>query len=144
MKALNRKSSKILRKLIDCMNDPKFAKTPGSYAKIGKPDSCFMPVSVEKLFHIPTFEEHVVISHTYETQGDLMRDPEMEFVSKDGKFFPITFRQDNLGIDQQVFQYSDLDGRPVRYNSRLMAHLAEFADQWLLNINRQQNLGVEI
>ncbi len=60
MKALNEKSSKVLRKLIDCMNDPNFAKTLGSYAKIGKPDSCYMPVSVEKLAHIPTFDEHIV------------------------------------------------------------------------------------
>ena len=144
MKALNEKSAKILRKLIDCMNDPKFAKTLGSYAKIGNPDSCCMPVSVEKLDHIPTFDEHIVISHTYEEQGDLMRDPEMEFVGKDGKFYPITYRQDNLGIDQHVFLFSDMNGRPIRYHSRLMADLTEFANQWLLNINDQQHLGVEV
>jgi hypothetical protein len=144
MKALNEKSSKVLRKLIDCMNDPNFAKTLGSYAKIGKPDSCYMPVSVEKLAHIPTFDEHIVVSHTYEREGDLIRDPEMEFVSKDGMFYPITYRQDDLGIYQQVFTFSDIDGRPIRYKARLMADLAEFANQWMLNINCQQQLGVEV
>ena len=144
MKALNEKSSKVLRKLIDCMNNPNFAKTLGSYAKIGKPDSCYMPVSVEKLAHIPTFDEHIVVSHTYEEQGDLMRDPEMEFVSKDGMFYPITYRQDDLGIYQQVFTFSDIDGRPIRYKARLMSALSEFANQWMLNINCQHQLGVEV
>ena len=144
MKALNEKSSKVLRKLIDCMNDPNFAKTLGSYAKIGKPDSCYMPVSVEKLAHIPTFDEHIVVSHTYEEQGDLMRDPEMEFVSKDGMFYPITYRQDDLGIYQEVLTFSDIDGRPIRYKARLMSALSEFANQWMLNINCQHQLGVEV
>ena len=144
MKALNEKSSKVLRKLIDCMNDPNFAKTLGSYAKIGKPDSCYMPVSVEKLAHIPTFDEHIAVSHTYEREGDLIRDPEMEFVSKDGMFYPITYRQDDLGIYQQVFTFSDIDGRPIRYKARLMSALAEFANQWMLNINCQHQLGVEV
>ncbi len=144
MKALNEKSSKVVRKLIDCMNNPKFAKTLGSYAKIGKPDSCCMPVSVEKIAHIPTFDEHIAVSHTYEREGDLIRDPEMEFVSKDGMFYPITYRQDDLGIYQQVFTFNDIDGRPIRYKARLMADLAEFANQWMLNINCQQQLGVEV
>ena len=58
MKHLNKKSSAVLQKLIDCMSDPTYAKTMGSFAKIEKADSCFMPVSIEKLHHIPTFENH--------------------------------------------------------------------------------------
>lgn len=90
MKHLNAESTRIIRKIHDCMNDPEYAHTLGSYAKIDNGGNGFMPVSVEKLFHIPTFDEHFVISHTYEQNGDLMRDPEMEFVIKDGKYFPIT------------------------------------------------------
>ena len=56
MKHLNKKSSAVLQKLIDCMSDPTYAKTMGSFAKIEKADSCFMPVSIEKLHHIPTFD----------------------------------------------------------------------------------------
>ena len=96
MKHLNKKSSAVLQKLIDCMSDPAYAKTMGSFAKIEKADSCFMPVSIEKLHHIPTFDNHIAVSHTYVENGDLMRDPEMEFVNKEGKFHPISFRQDNM------------------------------------------------
>ena len=73
-----------------------------------------------------------------------MRDPEMEFVSKEGKFHPISFRQDNMGIHQEVFEYSDVDGRPVKYNPSLLNDLVEFANMWMLNINEQQELGVEV
>ena len=59
MKYLNKKSSAVLQKLIDCMSDPAYAKTMGSFAKIEKADSCFMPVSIEKLHHIPTFDNHI-------------------------------------------------------------------------------------
>ena len=65
MKHLNKKSSAVLQKLIDCMSDPTYAKTMGSFAKIEKADSCFMPVSIEKLHHIPTFDNHIAVSHTY-------------------------------------------------------------------------------
>ena len=144
MKHLNKKSSAVLQKLIDCMSDPAYAKTMGSFAKIEKADSCFMPVSIEKLHHIPTFDNHIAVSHTYVENGDLMRDPEMEFVSKDGKFHPISFRQDNMGIHQEVFEYSTVDGRPVKYNPSLLNDLVEFANMWMLNINEQQELGVEV
>ena len=142
MKHLNAESTRIIRKIYDYMNDPEYAHTLGSYAKIDNGGNGFMPVSVEKLFHIPTFDEHFVISHTYEQNGDLMRDPEMEFVIKDGKYFPITFRQDNLCIMQEVLVCRDSDGTPVRYNATLQHDLVEFANMWLININAQQHLGV--
>ena len=107
MKHLNKKSSAVLQKLIDCMSDPTYAKTMGSFAKIEKADSCFMPVSIEKLHHIPTFDNHI-------------------------------------GIHQEVFEYSDVDGRPVKYNPSLLNDLVEFANMWMLNINEQQELGVEV
>jgi hypothetical protein len=142
MKHLNQKSAKILKALFDSMNDPRYVKTPGSYAKLDNGGPCIMPVSVEKLCHIPTFDEHFVVSHTYEQNGDLMRDPEMEFVLKDDKYYPITYRQDNLGIMQEVLEYRDSDGTPVRYKPKLQRDLVEFANMWMQNINEQQHLGV--
>lgn len=140
MKHLNAEATRIIRRIYDYMNDPEYAHTLGSYAKIDNGGKSFMPVSVERLFQIPTFDEHFAISHTYEQNGDLMRDPEMEFVVKDGKYFPVTFRQDNLGIMQEVLVYRDSDGTPVRYNQTLQRDLVEFGNMWMININEQQHL----
>ena len=49
-----------------------------------------------------------------------------------------------MGIHQEVFEYSDVDGRPVKYNPSLLNDLVEFANMWMLNINEQQELGVEV
>lgn len=140
MKHLNAEATRIIRRIYDYMNDPEYAHTLGSYAKIDNGGKSFMPVSVERLFRIPTFDEHFAISHTYEQNGDLMRDPEMEFVVKDGKYFPVTFRQDNLGIMQEVLVYRDSDGTPARYNQTLQRDLVEFGNMWMININEQQHL----
>lgn len=140
MKHLSKNATKIIRKIYDSMNDPKYFQTRGSYARIDNSDGNYMPVSVEKLFHIPTFDDHFVISHAYELNGDLMRDPEMEFAVKDGEFFPITFRQDDCSILQEVLIYRDSDGKPIRYNPRLQKDLVEFAEMWMQNINIQQKL----
>ena len=94
MKSLNKNATIIIQKLLACINNPKYARTMGKYAKIN--NSNYSPVSVEKLMDIPTFDTHFVISHTTVLNGDLMRDPEMEFVTRNGKYYPITYRQDYL------------------------------------------------
>ena len=137
MKSLNKNATIIIQKLLACINNPKYARTMGKYAKIN--NSNYSPVSVEKLMDIPTFDTHFVISHTTVLNGDLMRDPEMEFVTKNGKYYPITYRQDYLGITQEALIYTN-DGTPIKYRQDLMRDLAEFANEWMLNIEQQQHI----
>lgn len=137
MKSLNKNATIIIQKLLACINNPKYARTMGKYAKIN--NSNYSPVSVEKLMDIPTFDTHFVISHTTVLNGDLMRDPEMEFVTKNGKYYPITYRQDYLGIMQEALIYTN-DGTPIKYRQDLMRDLAEFANEWMLNIEQQQHI----
>ncbi|UKI34496.1 MAG: hypothetical protein L6W00_14640 [Lentisphaeria bacterium] len=137
MKSLNKNATIIIQKLLACINNPKYARTMGKYAKIN--NSNYSPVSVEKLMDIPTFDTHFVISHTTVLNGDLMRDPEMEFVTQNGKYYPITYRQDYLGIMQEALIYTN-DGTPIKYRPDLMRDLAEFANEWMLNIEQQQHI----
>jgi hypothetical protein len=137
MKSLNKNATIIIQKLLACINNPKYARTMGKYAKIN--NSNYSPVSVEKLMDIPTFDTHFVISHTTVLNGDLMRDPEMEFVTRNGKYYPITYRQDYLGITQEALIYTN-DGTPIKYRQDLMRDLAEFANEWMLNIEQQQHI----
>ena len=140
MKSLNKNATIIIQKLLACINNPKYARTMGKYAKIN--NSNYSPVSVEKLMDIPTFDTHFVISHTTVLNGDLMRDPEMEFVTRNGKYYPITYRQDYLGIMQEALIYTN-DGAPIKYRPDLMRDLAEFANEWMLNIEQQQHIMKE-
>ena len=140
MKSLNKNATIIIQKLLACINNPKYARTMGKYAKIN--NSNYSPVSVEKLMDIPTFDTHFVISHTTVLNGDLMRDPEMEFVTRNGKYYPITYRQDYLGIMQEALIYTN-DGTPIKYRQDLMRDLAEFANEWMLNIEQQQHIMKE-
>ena len=137
MKSLNKNATIIIQKLLACINNPKYARTMGKYVKIN--NSSYSPVSVEKLMDIPTFDTHFVISHTIVLNGDLMRDPEMEFVTRNGKYYPITYRQDYLGIMQEALIYTN-DGTPIKYRPDLMRDLAEFANEWMLNIEQQQHI----
>lgn len=68
----------------------------------------------------------------------------MEFVVKCSNYYPITFRRDKLGMMQEVFEYRDSDGMPIKCGAALQQKLAEFADMWMVNINEQQHLGVSL
>ena len=76
------------------------------------------------------------ISHYGEQNGDLMADPDMILgVSHTGGVIvPRTFRNDYLGINQEVFITKN--GKQL-YSPRLLTDLDEFLWQWLKNIKEQ-------
>ncbi len=100
--------------------------------KLDNTDGTFMPVSVEKIG-----PSHFSVMHTFVQNGDLMRDPDVEFwKGPDGKFYPLTFRQDSLGIFNEV---AVLQGeRLVTSSPRLYADLCSFVTTWMKNICFQQ------
>ena len=80
------------------------------------------------------------VAHYYKQCGDLMRDPEMTFLrSADGRYYPLSFQQDNLGIYQESVLFG-ADGNPAQVIPRLQRDHARFAGQWLDNIKAQQRL----
>jgi hypothetical protein len=98
-----------------------------------------MPAVFEKIGALPDYGPLYSVAHYGEQNGDLMRDPEMTFFRSGEKFFPISFRNDYMGMDQEVFKY-DLNGQVFAMDNRLQKELTVFANGWFRNIKEQQNL----
>ena len=89
----------------------------------------FMPLSMDYLG-----ENRISISHTYLQNGDLMADPNMEFVFdlENKTLSARTFQQDGIGLYQTVEnQQGEVD------NPDLERQLNSFARQWFANIRSQ-------
>lgn len=73
------------------------------------------------------------ISHTFEQNGDLMRDPEMMVAvnDEDGTVRPLVFSNDLVGLEQEVYMTQNI------YRPRLMKELDDFLWQWLKNLKSQ-------
>lgn len=89
----------------------------------------FMPLSMDYLG-----ENRISISHTYLQNGDLMADPDMEFVFdlENKALSARTFQQDGIGLYQTVEnQQGEVD------NLDLERQLNSFTRQWFDNIQSQ-------
>ena len=88
-----------------------------------------MPLSIDYLG-----ENRISISHTYLQNGDLMADPDMEFVFdlENKTLSARTFQQDGIGLYQIV---ENQQGEVV--NPDLERQLNSFARQWFDNIQSQ-------
>ena len=133
MKHLTKQATSIFNKCIDGL------KEPGDHRRIGDADSGFMPLIVEC---VDTWGQGLIYSlaHYAEQNSDLMCVPEMTFlVGKDGQVFPLTYRNDFMGVSQVAAEPNEQrDG--IRFDSKLQAELCTFAAQWLKNIDEQQDL----
>lgn len=139
MKPLKAKATVIIQELYEAMSNPKysFGESHG-YAKIQN-DPVFMPVVIEKVGNLAGYGEIISIAHYSEQNGDLMADPEMTFTIVEGEYYPISFRNDYVGVYQEVFSF-DEDSKPKTINIRLQFDLAVFSNQWMENIKEQQGL----
>lgn len=89
----------------------------------------FMPLSIQALS-----DDRISISHFYRQNGDLMSDPDMEFVvDRENKSLSArTYRQDGLGVNQSVEnEYQEIA------DFRLEKELNAFTLEWFKNISNQ-------
>jgi len=130
MYSINDHSTKVFRRLLSLMSK--------GYLKLDNTFGTFMPVIVERIYTHSGFEEVYSVSHYGEQNGDLMADPDMTFGLKEGNFYPLSFRNDYMGVDQEVI--SNREEPEPQINLKLQKELAEFADMWFKNIAEQQEL----
>jgi len=96
----------------------------------------FMPLVIEAIGTGPRGLPQISVAHYYTQNGDVMRDPEMVFeVEAAGKFHPVSYQQDNLGIYQEAVFVDDAG--QVMVSPRLLRELAHFARQWDRNLKDQ-------
>ena len=102
----------------------------------------FMPVHIEFL-HTTEEGDFFCVNHTYEQNGDLMRDPEVVFLRVKTNnitlFLPVSFQQDNLGIYREHVEY-DENGKINGVYTALLKDCASFCNMWMKNIKFQQGL----
>jgi hypothetical protein len=63
----------------------------------------------------------------------------MTFTIVNGEYFSISFKNDYVGLYQEVFDYNE-HGEPEAIDIKLQANLTDFANQWMRNIKEQQML----
>jgi hypothetical protein len=100
----------------------------------------YMPLSVEEIGSSGDGHRLVSLCHYGEQNGDLMRDPDIVFMFyslPDGAVAePVSFRNDYLGISQEVYRYDEA-GRRTHVLPTLKQDLTEFAESWFANLKDQ-------
>lgn len=102
--------------------------------------SGYMPLSVEEIGSSGDGYRLVSLCHYGEQNGDLMRDCDLVFMVIDlpggAVAEPVSFRNDYLGITQEVYRYDEA-GRRTHVVSSLKQELKEFARDWLATLREQ-------
>jgi len=134
MKAINKRATVVMDKLTEGLS------TQCEHKVIDNADGNFMAVHVERLAQ-KNLGLLISVAHYYKQNGDMLRDPDMEFiVGDDGKYYPVYFRQDGgCGFEQEAVTY-DSAGEIAGYRIPIQNELVDFANTWMKNIKEQQNL----
>ena len=131
MKQLNEKSTDTLNQMVGMMD--------GWCVKIDHYCGEYMPVFIST-----TYEDDrstiFTVGHYYSEEGDIIADPEMQFLKDKGtgSYFPFYYRQDSLEIENYSVKIDD--GLITNVNKSLQSEHSEFANQWLKNIKMQLDL----
>lgn len=100
----------------------------------------YMPLSVEEIGVSQDGHRLVSLCQYGEQNGDLMRDCDLVFMVSDlpdgAAAEPMSFRNDYLGIVQDVYRY-DETGRRTHVVPSLKDDLKEFAQAWFATLGEQ-------
>jgi hypothetical protein len=100
----------------------------------------YLPLLVEEIGTSRDGHRLVSLCQYGEQNGDLMRDCDLVFlvtVLSDGAAAePVSFRNDYLGLSQEVYRY-DETGRRTHVVSSLKQDLKEFARAWFITLREQ-------
>ncbi len=104
----------------------------------------FMPLSVEQIGSSGDGYRLVSLCQYGEQNGDLMRDPDLVFMVTDlpngTAAEPVSYRNDYLGIVQEVYRYDEA-GRRTHVVLSLKQVLQDFARGWFATLRDQGFFG---
>ena len=122
MKKINKTSLKVFNQLVEGL-------APGESRKIE--NAPYMALSVEHLT-----EDTFSLTHYFESNGDLVADPDMEFYrDSEGDVYPMAIQQVVGGYTKAIIL--DETGKPSGFKKQAQADLKSFADMWFRNIKVQ-------
>ncbi len=100
----------------------------------------YLPLSIEEIGTSGDGHRLVSLCQYGEQNGDLMRDCDLVFMVTDlsdgAAAEPVSFRNDYLGLSQEVYRY-DETGRRTHVVSSLKQDLKEFARAWFVTLREQ-------
>ena len=135
MKAINQQARKVMDLLVEGADIE-----ASESKKIDNTKGAFMTVHVE-VVALCNLGQIYSIAHYFEQNGDLMRDPDMEFIKgADGEYYPISFWQDAPPVRSEAVEWKGNEISGIR--PKLQAELATFANTWMKNIKEQQGLVI--
>ena len=133
MKAISQRTKKVMDTLTGYMEGT------NGHRKIDNTNGTFMTVHVERMNKCKLGQIYSV-AHYFEQNGDLMRDPDMEFIKgADGEYYPISFWQDAPLKRDEAVEWGH-DGEISGIKPKLQAALVAFSNTWMRNIKAQQDL----
>jgi len=100
----------------------------------------YMPLVAEEIGPSAEGCQLVALAHTGVQNGDVMHDPEIVFEFHALGAEPISFRNDYVGVHDEVYAYDDAGRRRGVYAKRHAA-LVSFTRVWFRNIRAQGFLG---
>src|SRR5579871_2993457 len=124
MKFLNKRNRETMNKLTDGLAAP---GSEGAARTIDRGGAGIMAVRVERIG-----KNRYSIAHYYESNGDLVADPDVEFVHLNGEWVPVAIQEPIGGY--RVAAECDASGAPVRWSPRAQADLARFSNTLIANI----------
>ena len=99
----------------------------------------YEPLSIENLEY--TFKGYPVwcMMHTYQQNGDTLRDPDMTFLVdfEGGNIVPHTFQQDNCPFTKYGTLYQEVWEDESHWRPQLRSQLDNFLKDWITNILSQ-------
>ena len=136
LRSINSHAVRVLKSLVNGLNNIGDAK------KIDNSNGAYMPVCVEIINKVPA-GKIVSVAHYGEQNGDAMRDPDVCFLEghRNNKtaYFPISFRNDYLGINREAVVFNDL-GEISGWRPHEQRDNALFCNTWMQNIEQQQGI----
>jgi len=131
---MSKSDAATLDALVEGLADPTESDESSS-RKLGKDEGGMMALSIERLG--PCMYS---LAHYYKQNGDMMRDPDVElFRDEQGRWFPVTFRQDGGMPVYTVALEVDAAGIVGVYRRRY-ASQRDFMRLWLRNLRAQHGI----
>ena len=117
------------------------------HLRIGNAQGSYMPLVVEaigftKFVGNETTFRVYSFAHYGQQNGDAMRDPDVVMLRcpATGTLYPISFRNDYVGIENDALVYND-DGGITGVHEKMQTDIATFCTMWASNLHHQQGLG---
>jgi len=131
VKCLNRRNRETMERLTEGLADP--SGEGESSRTIDRGGAGIMAVHVERIG-----KSRYSVAHYYKSNGDLVADPDVEFVHLNGEWIPVAIQEPIGGY--RVAVQCDASGNPVRWSLREQADLARFSNTLIANIREQQRI----